>query len=105
MKKSFRNYSIYLLILIAGMFASCSKGFEDINKSVDFVSDPNLDFMLPSVELKMLDMTYYTQGDFVAPLVGQVTQGRTYNNLILPGVIMVIILTGCIRIRLKVPQT
>lgn len=85
MKKNLINYSFYLMIIISGIFSSCTKGFEDINKSVDFVSDPNLDFMLPSVELKMLDMTYYTQGDFVAPFVGQVTQGRTYNNLILPG--------------------
>lgn len=85
MKRNIKKYSLYLLIIITGMFSSCSKGFEEINKSVDFVSEPNLDFMLPSIELKMLDMTYYTQGDFVAPFVGHVTQGRTYNNLILPG--------------------
>ena len=70
-----------VIFLIGGLFSSCDKGFEDINKSVDFVSDPNLDFVLPAVELNMLDRTYYTQGDFIAPIVGHVTQAKTFASL------------------------
>ncbi|HTE09989.1 MAG TPA: SusD/RagB family nutrient-binding outer membrane lipoprotein [Chitinophagaceae bacterium] len=86
MKNKFIQQSLLVsLLFIVVMASSCSKGFQEINKSVDFVSDPNLDFLLPSVELNMLDRTYYTQGDFAAPLVGQVTQGKTYATLIAPG--------------------
>ncbi|KAI9433781.1 hypothetical protein F5148DRAFT_1295351 [Russula earlei] len=65
--------------------ASCTKNFQQINQSADFVSTPNIDFELPYVELTMIDNTYYTQGDYVAPLVGQVTQQKTYINRITPG--------------------
>lgn len=86
MKKRIIQPPVYsLLLLLVVLISSCSKRLENVNKSVDFVSEPNLDFMLPSIELNMLDRTYYTQGDFAAPLVGQVTQGKTYATLITPG--------------------
>lgn len=85
MKKNIKKYSIYLITLLVATFSSCDKGFEDINRSVDFVSTPNLDYMLPDIELTMLDNTYYTLGDFVAPYVMHVTNRKAYSALILPG--------------------
>jgi hypothetical protein len=85
MNLNIKSYSIYLLVILMGSFSSCDKGFEDVNKSVDFVSEPNLDYMLPNIELTLLDNTYYTHGDFVAPLVMHVTNRKAYNALIIPG--------------------
>jgi hypothetical protein len=83
--ENIRKYSVYLLLIVTGLFSSCDKGFIDINKSVDFVSDPNPDFMLPAIELYMSDNTYYTHGDFVAAFVMHVTNRKSYNSLIIPG--------------------
>ncbi|MBC9932793.1 SusD/RagB family nutrient-binding outer membrane lipoprotein [Chitinophaga qingshengii] len=84
--RNMRKYGAYLLlIIITGMFTACDKNFEDINKSVDFVSDPTPDFMLPAIELYMLDNTYYTQGDFVGAFVMHVTNRKAYSSLTMPG--------------------
>ena len=85
MKHKINKYSICLLMLLTGLFGACDKGFEDVNRSVDFVSQPNLDYMLPDIELKKLDNTYYTMGDFVAPLVMHVTNRKTYAAVTTPG--------------------
>ena len=77
----------YLLggALFIGTFASCSKDFAEINTSVDFVSTPNLDYMLPNIQLTMLDNTYYCMGDFVAAYVMHVTNRKTYIAVTTPG--------------------
>lgn len=85
MKNASSKYCFGLIALFAVLFSSCTKDFPEINKSADFVSTPNIDFELPYVELTMLDNTYYTLGDYAAPLAGQVTQQKTYISRITPG--------------------
>ena len=85
MKKNIKKYYFIVIILIAGMFSSCDKGFEDINKSVDFVSVPNLDFMLPPIQLNMIDRNYYTISAFQAPYVGHVNTTYEFKDLVVPG--------------------
>lgn len=80
-----KKCGLLLAVVLLLFCASCTKNFSDINKSADFVSTPNIDFELPYVELTMIDNTYYTMGDYVAPLVGQVTQQKTYISRITPG--------------------
>ena len=72
-------------MVLCGVLASCDKDFDKVNVSEDFVSTPNLDYTLPDIELKMLDNTYYTMGDFVAPFVMQVTNRKSYETLSVPG--------------------
>lgn len=79
------KYGICTLLLLSGLISACDKDFDKVNVSVDFVSTPNLDYTLPDIELTMLDNTYYTLGDFVAPYVMQVTNRKSYASLIVPG--------------------
>ena len=69
---------IVIFFLFAGMLSSCNKNFTSINQSPDFVSTPNLDYELTAAQIFLLDQTYYTEVNFVAPIVGQVTQQQTY---------------------------
>lgn len=69
------------MVLFAGSFSSCDKGFKEINTSVDFVSTPTLDFLLPYVELTMLDKNYYTQTYYAAAYAGQIN-----TNVNFPGI-------------------
>jgi len=55
MKRNYKKYFLILVVAIAGSFSSCDKGFEDVNTSVDFVSTPTLEYMLPYVQLTMVD--------------------------------------------------
>ncbi|NJN27831.1 MAG: SusD/RagB family nutrient-binding outer membrane lipoprotein [Cyclobacteriaceae bacterium] len=81
--KTIFKATYYILLSVLLLFHSgCDEGFEEINTSIDFVSDPNLDLMLTPLELNMLERQYYTQGTYVAPLVGQVSSGSTFENLI-----------------------
>lgn len=84
MKKRLINYSLCLLITMSAL-TSCDKKFTEINTSVDFVSVPNLDYMLPNIELTMLDNTYYCMGDFVAAFVMHVTNRKTFEAITIPG--------------------
>ncbi len=85
MKKKLFKYYLFLVIGVSGVFSSCDKNFGDINRSVDFVSTPNLDFMLPDIELTILDNTYYCMGDFVAAYVMHVTNRKTFEAITIPG--------------------
>lgn len=78
MKKKLVRFYICLFGLVSVMATSCDKGFEKINTSVDFVSTPNLEYVLPNIELMMLDNTYYCMGDFAAAFVMHVTNRKTY---------------------------
>jgi hypothetical protein len=85
MKKNIFLYHLLTVILMAGFFSSCEKKFAEINTSVDFVSKPNLDYMLPNIELTMLDNTYYCMGDFVGAFVMHVTNRKTFEAITRPG--------------------
>lgn len=85
MKNHTKKYILFLSIVGMSFVTSCDNGFEELNKSVDFVSEPNVDFMLPNIELTMMDNTYYTHGDFVAPFVMHVTNRKSFEALIIPG--------------------
>lgn len=61
MKNILKTSSIaFFTFILVGMLSSCDKGFQDINKSIDFVSEPNLDYQLPFIQLTMEDKNYYT---------------------------------------------
>lgn len=81
MKKAHRNYYIIALLLVAGLFSSCTKGFNEINTSVDFVSTPNLDFELPFVQLTMLDKNYYTHAYYAGPYVGHINTNVSFPSI------------------------
>jgi hypothetical protein len=68
-------------ICLMVLLTACSKNFESINLSPDYVSSPTLSYELSSAELFMMDQTYYTYGD-VAALIGQVTEHDTYQSTI-----------------------
>src|SRR5258705_363787 len=78
MKANTRYFSLTMIALVAGFFSACDKGFDDINKSVDFVSSPNLDYELPFVELTMLDKNYYTHAYYAGAYVGHVNTNVTF---------------------------
>ncbi len=67
-----------LFVFLFGLLPACNKNFDNINKSPDFVSTPNLDYELSAAQVFMLDQTYYTVVPYVASIVGQVTQQQTY---------------------------
>ena len=85
MRNKIKHYTFGIITLLCVSISSCDKGFEEVNKSVDFVSEANLDYMLPNIELTMLDHTYYTNGDFLAPMVMHVTNRKAYSAIIIPG--------------------
>ncbi len=78
MKKSFKYLIPVLLIIASANFSSCDKGFKEINTSVDFVSSPTLDFLLPYVELTMVDKNYYTQTYYAAAYASQINTNVTF---------------------------
>jgi len=85
MKRNIKNVAVISLMALTGVLSSCDKGFDKVNVSEDFVSTPNPEYQLPDIELKMLDNTYYTLGDFVAPFVMQVTNRKSYETLNVAG--------------------
>src|ERR1035437_1349600 len=78
MKKNIKNFMLILLIIISANFSSCDQGFKDINTSVDFVSTPTLDFLLPYIELTMVDKNYYTQTYYAAAYASQINTNVTF---------------------------
>ncbi|XOV91569.1 MAG: SusD/RagB family nutrient-binding outer membrane lipoprotein [Bacteroidota bacterium] len=85
MKKINRIHKICLFLLMVGTATSCDEGFEEVNKNVDLVTESNIDYVLPYVQLSMLDQTYYTIVDYVGSFVFQVNRRRDYERLIRPG--------------------
>lgn len=79
MENKINSISVYLIIMLG--LLSCDSNFGEINRSKDLVTEPNLDLMLTPLELNMLERQYYTAGSIVAPMVGQVTPGSTYEGL------------------------
>lgn len=85
MRKNIKIFVLSLLLMTAGMISSCDKGFEELNKDIDLVTEPNLDYVLPFVELTMNDNTYYTIVDYIAAVSFQVNRRRDFQTLIKPG--------------------
>jgi len=81
MKNKFKFYFLIVFLSIAGTFSSCDKGFEDINTSVDFVSTPTLEFLLPYVELTMVDKNYYTQTYYAAAYASMVNTNVSFPSI------------------------
>ena len=81
MEKNFKNHILILLMLVSVNFSSCDKGFEKINTSVDFVSAPTLDFLLPYVELTMVDKNYYTQTYYAAAYASQINTNVSFPSI------------------------
>lgn len=80
MKKYFSPFRLCIILALC-VFSSCDDDFEEINRSKDLVTEPNLDLMLTPLQLNMLERQYYTAGSIVAPWVGQVTPGSTFEGL------------------------
>lgn len=78
MKKIFKLYLLIVVFTAGGFLSSCDKGFQEINTSVDFVSNPTLDFLLPYVQLTMVDKNYYTQTYYAAAYGSQINTNVTF---------------------------
>ena len=81
MKRNYKKYFLILVVAIAGSFSSCDKGFEDVNTSVDFVSTPTLEYMLPYVQLTMVDKNYYTQTYYAAAYASQINTNVSFPSI------------------------
>ena len=68
-------------MFISGSFSSCDKNFETINKSVDFVSTPTLEFLLPYIQLTMVDKNYYTQTYYAAAYASQINTNVSFPSI------------------------
>lgn len=75
----------YILIIFltaaSGIISSCDKGFKELNTSVDFVSNPTLEFLLPYVQLTMVDKNYYTQTYYAAAYASQVNTNVSFPSI------------------------
>jgi hypothetical protein len=82
MKNRFLKYSLSVALATSVSFSSCDKGFKELNTSVDFVSNPTLEFLLPYVELTMVDKNYYTQTYYAAAYASQVNTNKDFPGII-----------------------
>lgn len=78
MKLKIKIDRLLIMLMTTAMFAGCSKGFEEINTSVDFVSKPNLDYELPFAELTMLDKNYYSHAYYAGPYSGHINTNVSF---------------------------
>src|SRR5690554_5564323 len=86
MKKHIKIKSSHLLLILAlGLLYSCDDGFEELNKNIDLVTEPNLDYALPHLQLSMTDANYYTIADYVGAITFQVNRRKDFETLIRPG--------------------
>ncbi|MFI5128419.1 MAG: SusD/RagB family nutrient-binding outer membrane lipoprotein [Chitinophagales bacterium] len=81
MKNKSKLYVLVTFLTLAGTLPSCDKGFKDINTSVDFVSTPTLEFLLPYVELTMVDKNYYTQTYYAAAYASQINTNVSFPSI------------------------
>lgn len=77
-----KHKNIFIFLLISITFMSCDKGFEEMNKSEDLVTQPTLDYMIPTIQLTLFERSYYTHYTMIARLaqqmhVSNVESGRT----------------------------
>src|SRR5689334_2751970 len=81
MKNRLTKYVLIVLLIVSGTFSSCDKGFKEINTSVDFVSAPTLEFLLPYVQLTMVDKNYYTQTYYAAAYASQINTNVSFPSI------------------------
>jgi hypothetical protein len=74
---------LFVIVLAALVtLASCSKGFQEINTSPDAVSTPTLAYVLPDLELTILDYTYYCNVTVVGQVMNQLSSyGANFSTL------------------------
>jgi hypothetical protein len=74
---------LFVIVLPTALFlASCSKGFQDINTSPDAVLTPTLSYVLPDLELTILDYTYYCNVTVVGQIMNQLSSyGANFSTL------------------------
>ncbi|HVS96643.1 MAG TPA: SusD/RagB family nutrient-binding outer membrane lipoprotein [Puia sp.] len=66
--------------------ASCSKNFQTINTSPDAVTTPTLAFVLPDIELSILDYTYYCNVSILGQVMNQMASyGSNFSTLTIGG--------------------
>lgn len=68
------NGAILCLVLV---ISACSRNFEDINRSPDQVEEPTLDYLLPNIQLTLLDNAYYTNVTIISQLMYQISNSGT----------------------------
>ena len=79
MKKNHYRFLFFAAII---SLTSCSKNFDKINTSPDAVTEPSLDYVLPDIELLLLDQAYYTSVTVIAQLMQQISSyGANYNTI------------------------
>lgn len=79
------KFTIIGLIALSPL-SGCDEGFEDLNKSPDLVEAPTLDYLLPTIELTLLDQAYYTHVSFIAQFVSHISSyGAQFNGYTNPG--------------------
>ncbi len=81
MKNRFSKYSLIIVLGASVSFSSCDKGFKELNTSVDFVSAPTLEFLLPYVELTLVDKNYYTQTYYAAAYASQINTNVSFPSI------------------------
>ncbi|HEX7905460.1 MAG TPA: SusD/RagB family nutrient-binding outer membrane lipoprotein [Chitinophagaceae bacterium] len=81
MKNRFSKYSLVIALAVSVSFSSCDKGFKELNTSVDFVSEPTLEFLLPYVQLTMVDKNYYTQTYYAAAYASQINTNVSFPSI------------------------
>src|SRR5690554_5488341 len=74
------NY-IFLLSIFSVFFTlvSCDKEFEEMNKSVDLVTSPTLDYMIPTIQLNLFEKSYYTHYTMIGRLAKHI-QGSNIDS-------------------------
>ena len=73
---------LIVFLAISATLPSCDKGFKEMNTSVDFVSTPTLEFILPYVQLTMVDKNYYTQTYYPAAYASMVNTNKSFPSII-----------------------
>lgn len=63
---------IKILICAAPFMAACNKDFEKMNKSVDLVTAPTVEYMIPTIQLNLFERTYYTHYTMLGILSQQI---------------------------------
>lgn len=68
-----------VLITLPLVVLSCDKKFEEMNKSVDLVTSPTLEYMIPTIQLNLLERSYYTHYTMLGILSQQI-QGSNIDS-------------------------
>lgn len=76
-----KTYKKLTLIVFAMLFTliACDKKFEEMNKSVDLVTAPTLDYMIPTIQLNLFEKSYYTHYTMIGILSKQI-QGSNIDS-------------------------